>query len=327
MDHYELGIDVSQLLLEMQALDGTKKLYQASVKNSIEGFQKTHHWFQKRGIAPEQVHVCLEATGHYGDAVAIYFQELGYQVSVVNPAYIKAFANAIGNRQKTDQVDAGLIARYCQLHTPDLWEPLSPEIVELRTQVRRIAALEKMRQQERNRLSALLPSHAVRDSIQRHIDYLDQEIAAFKRQVETYLKKDATLRPVRDLLVSIPGVGDLTAARLIAEIGHVSRFESREQLVAFFGLEPVHYESGTSVRQPSHISKKGNALLRAALYFPAISAKNHNPVIRAFCQRLEQRGIKPKAQVVAAMRKLLLLVYAIWKSGKPFDPNFLAQRA
>ena len=317
---HQLGLDIAQKTLEVVLLEGARVTRQR-VENSPTGFERLHGWLVTMEIAPEQVHSCLEATGHYGDAVALFLQEQGYMVSVVNPAAIKAFASVVNARRKNDRVDAYLIARYCQTHQPERWQPLDPAILDLRTKVRHLAVLEKTRQQMVNRLKALLPSPEVQASLQGLIDTLDREITHFKRLVQTYLNQQPHLKQLRRSLTSIPGIGLLTAARLIAEIGDIARFDSPEQLVAFVGLDPNQYQSGTSVHRPSHISKKGNSLLRAALYFPAISAKNHNPILKRFCHRLEQRGKTKKEQVVAAMRKLLHLVYGIWNSQQPFDPN------
>jgi transposase len=326
MNTYPLGIDVAQLKLEVVLLEG-ETVSRQTVDNTVMGFEALHAWMQSMSLAAETVHVCLEATGHYGDAVGLFFQAHGYRVSVVNPAAIKAYAQLVNARRKNDRIDAYLIARYCQTHRPALWKPLDPAILDLRTKVRHLAALEKTRQQLRNRLKARLPSPEVQASLQTLITQLDHEIARFKRLVQTYLSQQPPLKAVRQLLTSIPGISDLTAARLIAEIGDISRFDSPEQLVAFVGLDPTQHQSGTSVHHPAHISKKGNTLLRAALYFPAISAKNHNPIIRRFCARLDQRGKPKQEQVVAAMRKLLHLVFGIWNSGEPFDPHFGGQTA
>lgn len=326
MSTYYLGIDVAKLSLEIALEDGKKRL-QKQVKNEGAGYAALVKWVEQRVTGREAVQVCLEATGHYGDGVAHYLQQAGYQVSVVNPAHIKAFAKAQGSRQKTDRADAHLIAEYARLFAPRLWQPLAPAILELRTLVRHLASLEKQQQQVRNRAQAGLPSVLVHASLQRTLAFYKAEITACKKQIATFLKAQPTLQAVAALLTSIKGIGALTAARLIAEIGDIHRFDAPQQLVAFFGLDPHHHESGTSVKKASKISRQGNALLRAALYFPAIVAQKHNPIIRAFCLRLKARGKKPKEQVVAAMRKLLHLVYGIWKSGKPFDPHFLDQKA
>jgi transposase len=134
------------------------------------------------------------------------------------------------------------------------------------------------------------------------------------------------LKQQRDLLVSIQGIGKLTAAKLIAEYRDFRAFRSPKQLVAFAGLNPKQRQSGSSVRGYTAISRMRSANIRAALFMPAIVAKQHNPLLRTFAKRLEARGVAPKAIVVAIMRKLLHLVFGILKSGQPFDPHFLDQQ-
>jgi len=121
---------------------------------------------------------------------------------------------------------------------------------------------------------------------------------------------------------SIKGIGPLTAAKLLAECRPLTEFDDVRQLVAFAGLNPSHYQSGSSIKKKTLISKCGNSAIRAALYMPAVSAKNHNPILRAFAQRLHAKGLCNMAIIAAVMRKLLHLVYGVLKSGKPFDPNF-----
>ena len=126
-----------------------------------------------------------------------------------------------------------------------------------------------------------------------------------------------------DRLISIKGIGELTAAKLLAEYRAITDFEDVRQLVAYAGLNPRQRQSGSSVRGSSRISKMGQASIRAALYMPAVCAQRHNRILRAYAQRLAQAGLCKPAIVVAVMRKLLHLVYGILKSGQPFDPHYL----
>jgi transposase len=128
------------------------------------------------------------------------------------------------------------------------------------------------------------------------------------------------------LLLSIPGIGQLTAAKLLGEIRDVGSFEDARQLAAYAGVTPRNFLSGTSIHKKARISKMGNANLRKILYMPAISAKRFNPIVRAFCQRLLDAGLRPMQVIAAAMRKLLHLIFGILKSGKPFDPDFLENK-
>jgi transposase len=313
-----LGMDVSKETLDVCLLRGKDSQY-AQVSNTRTGFNQLHHWLQKRQAS--SAHVCLEATGIYGLEVAQFLHEKGYRVSVVNPARIKGFAQSQMRRSKTDKLDAVVIAAFCQALQPDLWTPPEPAWYELPGLVRHLDDLQQTRQQQVNRLeSATLP--AVRDQLQQHIAFIDEQIAQVKNQIKDHLKHFPHLKREIDLLKSIPGIGDLTAWRLLAEIGIIARFADIRQVVAFVGLDPTRHESGCSVRGGRHISRQGRASLRAALFMPALTAKRHNPLLRAFAQRLEANGKLPKQIVVALMRKLLHLAYGILKSGQPFDPAY-----
>lgn len=130
------------------------------------------------------------------------------------------------------------------------------------------------------------------------------------------------LKRQTDLLRSIPGLGDLTIGKLLAECRHIRAFRDVRQLVAFVGLNPRHPVSGSSIHKRPTISRTGSASLRAALFMPALVAMSFNPILRAFADRLRARGVAGKAIVVAVMRKLLHVVYGVLQSGQPFDPHW-----
>lgn len=315
-----LGIDVAKETLAVVLVREQGNNEQAQFPNTRKGFNSLHHFLQKRVKTP--LHACLEATGHYGDDLAQFLYEAGYHVSVVNPARIKSYADSQLSRSKTDPGDAAVIADFCRTQQPDLWTPPPPEQRELQALVRHLENLTHMRQQEVNRRQASIPSPIVLATLDAHIAFLDQQIATLHQRLRDHLDHHPDLRHQRDLLTSIPGIGDLTAARLLAELPHWHTFTSPKQVAAFAGLSPRQHLSGTSVRGRTRLSKRGSSRLRSALYMPAIVAKRHNPILAAFAQRLLDAG-KPKMAVIAAvMRKLLLLAFAILKSGRPFDPCF-----
>jgi transposase len=264
----------------------------------------------------------MEATGTYGEALATYLHEAGHRVSVVNPAIIKAFAITEMSRTKTDKSDATLIARYCQKHQPPVWSPPAPEISELQALVRRLEALLEMLQQERNRLAAGIHSASVKESVEEHITYLNEQISHTQTLITDHIDQHPRLKEQRDLLTSIPGIGETTAAKFLAEIVEIKHYESARQVAAFAGLVPKHKESGTSVRGKPRLCKVGTARLRKAFYFPAIVASKHNPLIKALSERLRERGKCPMVIIGAAMRKLIHIAYGVLKSGKPFDPHY-----
>jgi transposase len=318
-----LGIDVSKAWLDVLLLREALPVEKGHFDNSQQGFRQLQHFLKKRKI--KMLHACLEATGYYGAEVALFLHEAGYVVSVVNPARIKAYAESQLNRTKTDAGDAALIADFCRTQQPEAWTPPPLEQQELQALVRHLENLQDMRQQEINRRQAGIPSETILKTLDEHIAFLDQQLADLLRLIHDHVDRHPHLRQQRDLLTSIPGIGDLTAFKLLAEIVDVHAFDSARQLAAFAGLTPRERRSGSSVHGRSRLSKRGSPRLRNALYFPAIVALRHNPILHTFAQRLLAAG-KSKMQVVAAlMRKLLHLVFGILKSGRPFDPHFLDQ--
>jgi transposase len=230
-------------------------------------------------------------------------------------------------RNQTDKLDAALIAELCRTQTPPAWSPPDPAWKELQGLVRHLQDLETARQAAKNRLSAQPASRAVIDQLKAHIDFLTQQIQDTKRLIADHLDLHPDLRRQRDLLPSIPGIGDLTAGKLLAEFRSIAAFDKPAQLVAFAGLNPRHHTSGSSIRGQSVISKPGRASIRAALAMPAVVAKHHNPILSAFAARLAQRGLAGTQIIVAVMRKLVHLAFGILKAGQPFDPYFLLKAA
>lgn len=313
-----LGIDVAKDTVAVALLtDG--QTYQASFPNTADGAAKLLAWLQKRRVG--QVHACMEATGSYGEELALALHAAGHLVSVVNPSRIAAYAKSQLARHKTDEVDALLIARFCLKEQPALWTPPRPAVRELRALVRHVDALQAMRRMELNRLQAGQHPPAVAAALQAHLDFLAAQISALQAEIDAHIDADPELKRQCRLLVSIKGIGQRTAASLLAEIGEVSSFAHARALAAYAGLNPRQCRSGTSIRRRTRLSKQGNAALRKALYFPAIVAKQHNPIVQPFCARLSAAGKPPMAVVGAAMRKLLHIVYGVLTSGQPFDPQ------
>lgn len=320
MDVFPLGIDISKSKFDVALLRQDGKLHHRVFVNTAAGYQQLSAWLSKQ--KPLSIHACMEATGTYGEALAAYLHSSGHLVIVVNPAIIKAFASTEMSRTKTDKTDAGLIARYCQKHQPPAWSPPPPEISELQALARRLEALLEMLQQERNRLEAGIESAPVKEGLEQHIEYLDGQITHTQSLIRDHCDQNPSLKQQRDLLISIPGIGNLTAAKLLSEFVDINRYSSARQAAAFAGLVPRHNQSGSSVKGKPRLCKVGTARLRKALYFPAIVATHHNPVIKAFSERLRQRGKCPMVIIGAAMRKLIHIAFGVLKSGKPFDPDY-----
>lgn len=311
-----LGIDVSKVSFDVVLLaDEQRKGVHKIFPNTPRGFKELKAWLAKQGV--KQLHACLESTGSYGVALAEFLVAEGYLVSVVNPRRIKHYAKSRLSRNKTDKQDAFVIARFCLKERPDPWVPLAPEVKQLQALVRRLEDLKDLKQQEENRLEASLEG-AVRDSLESMIAYLDEQIAAVEAAIDDHIDQHPALKRDTELLESIPGIGKLTAHKLLAEI-NFANFSSARELASFVGLTPRHNQSGTSLRGRGRLSKVGSSNLRKALYFPAVNARRFNPVVQAFCKNLLDKGKPMMVVVCAAMRKLLHLAFGVIKSGKPFD--------
>lgn len=313
-----LGIDVSKRTFHA-ALFQEGKFRQKAFPNTTDGFEQLKAWLGKQSV--EGLHACMESTGAYGEALALFLFELGHVVSVVNPARIKGFAQSELSRTKTDPVDAGIIARFCLALNPKPWQPPSPDVRGLKAWVHRLWDLQEMRQMELNRLEAGNIPEPVAESLKALIGYLDGELKQVRREIRAYVKRHLRLKRQFDLLVSIPGIGELTAAAILGEVEDVTAFQSARHLASFAGLTPREKQSGTSVKGRARLSKIGNARLRKALYLPAVVAQKCNPIVREFSLRLKSHGKTKMAVVGASMRKLLHIVYGVLKSGRPFDPS------
>lgn len=319
-----LGIDIGKSKFHVCLLLPNGKARPKVFDNTAAGHQELLDWLGKFDV--HRTHACMEATGSYGMALARFLFDAKQTVSVVNPGRVKGFAQSEMTRTKTDKVDAAVIARFCRALRPEAWSPPAPEVEQLQALMRRLEALMQMKQQEANRLEAS-PTGDVRASIEAHMRYLDEDITKTKQLINDHFDQHPGLKAQRQLLISIPGIAEQTAAAILAEIGSIEAFASARQLAAYCGLTPREKLSGTSVRGRPCLSRMGNARLRKALFLPAIAAARHNPFLQQLRQRLLERGKSKMAIVGAAMRKLIHLAYGVLKSGKPFDPEYRLQPA
>jgi transposase len=311
-----LGIDVAKAKCDvaLQCADG--KVRHKTVRNSADGYADLLAWVARYGPGP--VHACLEATGIYGDGVALALADAGHTVSVVNPLAIKAYAESELRRAKTDRLDSDIIRRYCEAQRPPAWVPLAPEIRTLQGLARRVVTVDQMRIQEQNHLEAHPADDLVRQSITAVLVDLTAELKRLRALIREHIDRHPGLRNQRDLLTTIPGIGETTAAALLAELFGPMPCQSVRQAVAAAGLSPNVHESGTKTRR-GRLSSLGSRRLRKALYFPALAAMRANPVVKAMARRLAARGKCNMVIIVAAMRRLVHLAFGVLKSNRPFD--------
>ena len=314
-----LGLEIAKLQF-LAALMMEHKYKTKSFDNSPSGFDQLWVWLQR--LDATTARACMEATGSYGEDLATFLVDHDVEVSVVNPARVKSYAQSEGLRTKNDRVDARLIARFCQSmqNKLELWKPAPVEVRELRALVRRCETLIAMRTQEKNRLEANPPASII-ESIQEHLGYLNAQIAKTDQAIRQHIDQHPKLRKQNDLLQSIPGIGNTTSALLLAEV-QFDQYRSARQVAAHAGLTPKHRESGTSVKGRPRLSKIGSARLRKGLYLPALAAIRHNPLLAAFADRLTLAGKCKMSIIAAVMRKMLHIAFGVLKSGQPFNPEF-----
>ncbi|WP_411704443.1 IS110 family transposase, partial [Edaphovirga cremea] len=311
-DNIFVGIDIAKLKFDVAIWFGEKKYKTKSLSNSPKGFKELINW-----IAPyPDCHLCMEATGTYGTSLATFLSDNGFIISVVNPLQIHSFGKAELVRNKTDKIDAKLIARYCASQNPPQWRPAPQSERQLLALVRHLNDLNDMLLMENNRLSVadkiVHPSHA------KVISALEQQIKETKHLIKKHIDDDPTLRKNKTLLESIPGIGAILSATLLAHYGDASRFSNSSEVVAYAGLNPKLRESGL-LKGRTRISKQGSSDLRKALYMPALAAISCNPLVKALWDRLRLRNKGGKIGICAAMRKLLQLAYGVLKSGMKFN--------
>lgn len=315
MSHFHLGIDVAKAKLDCALRLPNGKFRAKVVPNSPTGFTLLLSWLDsQKALSP---HVCMEATGIYWEEVAQFLATAGLIVSVVNPAQIKAYGTSRLMRSKTDTVDAKLIADFCAERQPAPWQARSEAEVTLRALVLRLEALQTMRTQESNRLE--VARDAVRQDIQQHLDWLDDDIKQLIKAINNHIDHHPNLKQKRELLDSIPGIGERTSAIILAFYADTSRFANSRQAAAFAGLDPRQYESGSSVKGKPRLSKIGHSFLRKALYMPAMVTLYKTVWGKQFQTRLAASGKPNKLIIGAMMRKLIHVAFGVLKSAQPFD--------
>ncbi|WP_044471180.1 IS110-like element ISWen2 family transposase [Wolbachia endosymbiont of Drosophila suzukii] len=321
-----LGIDVSKerfdVSLSFISKKGKRETRKRKFKNDDTGFQGLLNFLQKHNV--EEVKACMESTGCYSEALAEFLHNAGYFVSVVNPACIRFYAKSKLTRQKNDQTDAEIIADYCQRQEPSRWTPPSPELKKLKHLYRCSNALKDELTLANNHLEKKerLPKE-VANAWEDLAMNIEQKIETIKNSIRELLKQHKELLEDFQLLLTIPGIGEETAIAILAEIPGIKAFINARQLAAYAGTIPQNITSGSSVHAKPRLSKTGSRTLRKAMYFPAIAAKKHNPIIMASCERLKEKGKHAMAIVGAAMRKLLHIVFGVLSSKKAFDPDHI----
>lgn len=319
---YYLGVDVAKAKLDCMLLDGTSGKRKSKVfPNTNAGFAQLLAWLDKHG-APEP-HVVMEPTGVYHEPAALALTDAGLTLSLVNPAQLRQFAQGLGVKTKTDKADSTVLARFGQTQQPAPWQPPSRSARTLKALLARRDAVAEDLQREQNRQEAADFGHApdeVRTSITQTTAFLTAELKRFEAMINDHIDSDPDLRNKKDLLETIPGVGERVSTNMTALFASKT-FERAEQVAAYLGLVPVQWESGSSVHGRPRMSKAGPAHLRKLLYMPAVTARHCNPHIKALGERLLAKGKPTMAVIGACMRKLAHLCFGVLRTGRPYEAS------
>jgi len=326
-----VGIDVSYKTFD--ARFGTTNTQQQitlspskSFKNSLAGFKLFLRWLKKYILSDDIPLVfVMEATGVYYEHLAHFLFQHNYQVAVILPNKIRNYAKSLESKSKTDPLDAAVITRFGLERQLSLWTPPSDNIKVLRNLCREYHCLKANCTQIKNQLHALKSSFKPhRESFKRKtqlLKFLQRQIALIQKELRALVKSEPQLAQHLKNIKTAKGLGDITILTVLAETRCFQLVTNLKQLTSYAGLDVVFNDSGLKKGKTS-ISKKGNTFIRKALFMPALSACRANPQLKAFYQRLVAKGKNKKLAIIAVARKLLLLIYTLWKTNSPYVPDY-----
>lgn len=330
-----VGIDISKETFTacvcQRDLSGAEQLSKAvDFQNNKTGFNQLVKWSRKFTDPSIDVIFVMEATGVYYENLAHHLFKLKLSVSVVLPTKVKYYTQSLNIKTKTDIVDARVIARMGAERKLSLWEPPPVIFKQLRDLTREYSELMKERTVFKNRLqsneSSYEPHPVVLKSKKELIKKLDEHIKKLKEEIERLIESEEWLARKVNKLLTIKGVGLTTIAVILGETKGFEFVKNIRQLCSYAGFDVVQKESGTSVRGKTRISKKGNSRIRAALYLPAMVSSVHNPVLKTSYQRIIKDKPGKMIGITALQRKLLVLIYTLWKNDTEFMEYYKEQK-
>jgi len=325
-----VGIDVSkdELVVSYGVMDenfDSRILSNTRFSNQSNGFKKLLKWSNKLNVDHGEVAYVLESTGVYHQQFALYLHQNHCKVVVILPNKAKAFMKTLSVKTINDKVSAQMLAQLGLEKKLDAWQPPSPVYNELKQLTRERDQLMGEQTQIKNQLhaeqSGAWPHSQSIKRMKSRLQLVAKQIKQVENEIAELVQKHPWLQQKINTICTIPGVGLVTAVTVIAETDGFNLIRNKKQLVSYAGLDVITKDSGTSVRSKARISHRGNKYLRKCLHFPALTAIRSAKLMKALFTRLVgKHGIKMKA-AVAVQRKLLILIYVLWKKNESFDPN------
>lgn len=327
---YVVGIDIAKdtFVACFGRIDAGQRLdfrKEVTFANSAGGFADLLAWTSQQHTTSVPLWFVVEATGVYYEDLAYFLADKAQALSVLLPNKVKHFAQSTEQKSKTDQLDARLLCRLGLERALPTWQPPTPALRQLRALSRERQSLTqqatRLKTQRHAYQHSYQPDTRTLERLTVRQQLLDQQLLAVDQDVAALLKAEPELSRKLAQLTSIPGIGLTTAIVVVAETNGFVLVENERQLASYAGLDVVQRQSGLSAGA-TRISRRGNVRLRTALYLPAVSSLRFNPQQVAFYTRLRARQPNGKPGVIAVMRKLLLLCYALWKNDRPYDPQY-----
>jgi transposase len=327
-----LGIDVAQkeLVVSLGRMNDewTPELYAGGTfGNNRKGFAALIKWVKKLTVETTAVRFVMEATGVYHELLAYFLEGKGYEVSIVLPNKISNYFRTLDVKTITDKTAAEGIARFGLERKLDKWKRPKKVFKSLKQLTRERDQLMDQRTMAKNQLHAeQAEAFPNPDSISRanaRIRFLSKQITEIMNEIAALIKQDPQVNNSIEMICTIPGVGRLTAATVLAETNGFDLIRNKRQLTSYAGLDVREKQSGTSVKGKPRISKKGNRHLRKSMHMPSLAAIRHEPKFKAvFARLVSKHGIKMKA-AVAVQRKLLEMIYTIHKTNTPYRKDYV----
>ena len=329
------GIDVAQkeLVVTLGRMydDWIPVLYSYKVfPNNEKGFLALVSWVKLQSAEEVMVRFVMEATGVYHESLAYFLSKKEYDVSIILPNKISNYSRSLDTKTVTDKTASEAIARFGLERKLDNWIAPRPIYKKLRQITREREQLVEERTALKNQLHAeqaeAEPNKGSIERMKKRIILLNKQELEIKGEISVLLKQDENVQHLMVLLMTLPGIGQLTAAVIMAETNGFELIRNKRQLTSYAGLDVKEKQSGTSIKGKPRISKKGNRYLRSAMHMPALSAIKHDQRFKAIFARLvAKHGIKMKA-AVAVQRKLLEMTYTLFKKNEPYDKNYFKKQ-
>jgi transposase len=324
-----VGFDVDKSTLKacLKTRDGQKSVIKSTriFGNSQSGFNEIGQWIKKHLAKDvDGIHCVMEATGVYHEHLAWFLYNHKYAVHIVLPLRAKRYMQSLGIKSKNDKIDARGLADMGLQQELEIWKPCSKNLLLLRSVTRQLEMLQETRTVFRNQLEACSHSALCDKLVIKNLDTLittvEKEIKKLKARVAQLIEEDELLNQKYKLVEPLKGFGLTSFATIVAETGGFELFENQKQLVSYAGYDVVENQSGTRIGK-TKISKKGNTHIRRILHMPAFNmVRYHVAPMENVYQRVYDRSKVKMKGYVAVQRKLLCLVYALWKNGTPYDP-------